>query len=324
MQRQRTSQFLQMGIFAVLTVVVGFLTFYVLTNWGSGNRPYRIGVHFARASGVSQGSQVFLSGVDVGAVDEIRLLPDNSVDLILAIQSGTDIPKAARFYVRPSFTGNASVMITPPASQVHLRIKATPLPNDLILAKRILPVSQQPIGVDPLGIEDMLAQSQQLMHRSSGLLTTMRGYKRPFLHDLEDSRANAGAIMLHMHQFSSNSELSMRVTALRLRNNVDHAKMALNQGNGQKLAFLASSLKDSATSMNSSLNDLRAMAADARIRTNMNASAAEMRAAMTNLGALQSQLHSLSADRQTRSDLADASAQLRAALEKIHSLLNRP
>jgi hypothetical protein len=322
MQRERTSQFLQMGIFAVATVAVAFIGFYVLRNWGGGNRPYRMGVHFARASGVAQGSQVFLSGVEVGAVDEIRLLPDNSVDLILAIQSGTDIPKTATFSVRPSFTGDASVVITPRLSQLHLTTKPTPLPRDLVLAKRILPVSEQPTGTNPLGLEDMLAQGQELMHRSSGIISIMRGYKRPLLHDLQDSRSSAMAISLQMHNFSSNTQVSMRATALRLRSNVDYASTALHHGEHEKLAVLASSLNESATSMNASLSAFHATTTDARVRANMNASAQQMRAAMTNLGALQRQMHGLSSDQQTRLDLADASAQLQAALQKIHSLLN--
>ena len=49
-------------------------------------------MHFESAAGLHSGALVYFSGVTVGTVDTITLLPDNTVDVILAVNSDVDIP----------------------------------------------------------------------------------------------------------------------------------------------------------------------------------------------------------------------------------------
>ncbi len=104
----------QLGFFAVLALALLFGIFYVVTDFGTRHSGYRIGVHFASAAGLPTGAQVFFSGVTVGTVDQIQLEPDNSVDVILAIQSGINIPKDSKFLIQAPLTGTPNLVIAPP------------------------------------------------------------------------------------------------------------------------------------------------------------------------------------------------------------------
>ncbi|HEV3152829.1 MAG TPA: MlaD family protein, partial [Candidatus Baltobacteraceae bacterium] len=68
----------QLGLFAVIALAMLFGIFYVITDFGTRHSGYRIGVHFSTASGLPTGAQVFFSGVTVGTVDQVQLLPDNT------------------------------------------------------------------------------------------------------------------------------------------------------------------------------------------------------------------------------------------------------
>ncbi len=62
----------QLGLFAIIALVLLFGIFYVITDFGTRHSGYRIGVHFASAAGLPTGAQVFFSGVTVGTVDQVH------------------------------------------------------------------------------------------------------------------------------------------------------------------------------------------------------------------------------------------------------------
>ncbi len=97
----------QVGAFAIVALLLLFGIFYVITDFGTRHTGYRVGVHFQSAAGVTPGALVYFSGVNVGSVDSIELLPDNTVDVILAINRDIDIPAASRFLIQAPLTGIA-------------------------------------------------------------------------------------------------------------------------------------------------------------------------------------------------------------------------
>src|SRR5438270_11543721 len=101
----------QLGVFAIAALLFLFGIFYVITDYGTRHSGYRFGVHFASAAGLPTGAQVFFSGVTVGTVDQIRLLPDNTVDVILALQNNIGIPKGSRFTIQAPITGTPNMVI---------------------------------------------------------------------------------------------------------------------------------------------------------------------------------------------------------------------
>ena len=126
----------QVGAFAIVALLLLFGIFYVITDFGTRHTGYRIGVHFQSAAGVTPGALVYFSGVDVGSVDSIELLPDNTVDVILAINRDIDVPAASRFLIQAPLTGSPAVVIVPPRAK-------PPVP---LLPRQVLPIAEQPQG----------------------------------------------------------------------------------------------------------------------------------------------------------------------------------
>ena len=63
----------------------------------------------------------------------ITLLPDNTVDVILAVNRDVDIPLASRFLIQAPLTGDPNLIIVPPRPVLG----APPLP---MLAREVLPI----------------------------------------------------------------------------------------------------------------------------------------------------------------------------------------
>ena len=109
----------QVGAFAIIALLLLFGVFYVITDFGTRHTGYRVGVHFESAAGLTSGALVYFSGVNVGSVDSITLLPDNTVDVILAVNKDIDIPAASKFLIQAPLTGSPNVIIVPPRSPVR-------------------------------------------------------------------------------------------------------------------------------------------------------------------------------------------------------------
>ena len=66
----------QVGAFTLVALLFLFGVFYVITDFGTRHTGYRVGVHFESAAGLTSGALVYFSGVNVGSVDSITLLPE--------------------------------------------------------------------------------------------------------------------------------------------------------------------------------------------------------------------------------------------------------
>jgi ABC-type transporter Mla subunit MlaD len=108
----------QVGAFAIVALLLLFGIFYVISNFGTRHTGYRIGVHFQNAGGVTSGALVYFSGVEVGSVDSIVLLPDNTVDVILAVNRDIDIPAASQFVIAAPLTGTPAIAVLPPRGKL--------------------------------------------------------------------------------------------------------------------------------------------------------------------------------------------------------------
>jgi ABC-type transporter Mla subunit MlaD len=307
----------QLGLLTLACAAGVLVAFFLFARLGPGRAGYRIGVHFPGAAGVAPGAEVFLSGVNIGSVDRVRILADGSVDIILAIRRH-DIPKDARFSIQTSLTGAPSIAIAPPPPHVVKGVPPTPLPHNAVLEKRVLPLEQQPVGTIPLSVEQLLSQSRSLGNGAQSVLTHMHGYKSSILGNLERSRSNAAATPVLLRATSASLMRQISSTMQQVNANETAAVQALRRHDQRRAAMLASSLSSSAKSMNASLDSLRLVTRDPQVRANVRASAANLRTAMANAKTLQSQGF---ASGETRAQLADAQANLRAAMEKLRSLL---
>ena len=170
------------GLFTVLGLAAVFAVFYILGDIGTRSSGYKIAAHFTGASGLRAAAGVFLSGVPIGAVDRIDLLPDYTTEVVMAIKPGYEIPVGSKFLIQAPLTGEPSILIQPPKGvDAHVQT----LPHE------IAPIGQQPRGVNPASISDLLEQGQGEVRRLDTILATLQKTEPELLAELKSTLVNA-------------------------------------------------------------------------------------------------------------------------------------
>src|SRR5271157_5947737 len=118
----------QVGSFAILALLLLFGMFFIITDFATRHTGYRVGIHFNSAAGLRSGALIYFSGVTVGTVDSIVLLPDNTVDVVLAVNRDVDIPRDSKFLIQAPLTGDPSLVIVPPLPATRAVGEASPPP----------------------------------------------------------------------------------------------------------------------------------------------------------------------------------------------------
>lgn len=176
----------QVGAFAIVALLLLFGIFYVITDFGTRHTGYRIGVHFQSAAGLTPGALVYFSGVNIGSVDSVELLADNTVDVILAINRDIDVPLASRFLIQAPLTGSPSVVILPPREK-------PPMP---LLPRQVLPIGEQPHGTNGASVADLLLEGQGSLKRFDTLMAMIEQRTPKLINTLQTTLNNANDLTL--------------------------------------------------------------------------------------------------------------------------------
>ena len=315
----------QLGLFAVLALALLFGIFYVITDFGTRHSGYRIGVHFASAAGLPTGAQVFFSGVTVGTVDQIQLEPDNSVDVILAIQSGINIPRDSKFLIQAPLTGTPNMVIVPPVPRPSSAgYAATPLPEAAILPKEVLPLDQQPIGVASPTIADLLQQGQGEVRRLDEMLSTLEDREPKLLNTLQTALVNVDSMTTELRgtvaDLSGVLDTSMRQASVRIVDITSTLDSTLSR-NQYKIDSMLSSFDRTAVALNKSMDALQGLATDPRLKDNLITTTSNVRELTANIAGLTGDLRTITGSPQTQTQLRDTVANLDATMQKADSLL---
>ena len=315
----------QLGLFAVGALLLLFGIFYVITDFGTRHSGYRIGVRFASAAGLPTGAQVFFSGVTVGTVDQVQLLADNSVDVILAIQSNINIPKDSSFLIQAPLTGTPNLVIVPPVPHPLPRgFTATPLPEYAILPKTVLPIDQQPIGVASPTIADLLQQGQGEVRRLDSMLATLEEREPHLLNTLQSALENADSISTQLKGTVADLSATLETTAHSAGANLVALTSTLNgtlDRNQYKIDSMLTSLDATAVALNRSMDALQGLATDPRLKGNLITTTSNIRDLTGNIAGLTGDLRTLTGNPQTQTQLRDTVANLDATMQKANSLL---
>lgn len=88
---------------------------------------------FADAGGLTTGSPVFLSGVQVGSVEKIELVRPGQARVVLAIDKGRPIPEGSQAVLPTSFIsiGDKQLLIVPPETVTNLMTPGDTMPGSL-------------------------------------------------------------------------------------------------------------------------------------------------------------------------------------------------
>jgi ABC-type transporter Mla subunit MlaD len=311
----------QVGAFAIVALLLLFGIFYVVTDFGTRHTGYRVGVHFQSAAGLTPGALVYFSGVDVGSVDSIVLLPDNTVDVILAVNRDIDIPAASRFLIQAPLTGSPSVVIVPPRQK-------PPLP---LLPRQVLPIGEQPRGSNTATIADLMEQGQGELKRFDSVMGLIEQRTPKLLNTLQTTLNNANDLTLSTK--SSLQQLSGELLALgsnlqtslgQASENVVQLSSTLNGAatvDSKKVGALLDEFQSTAVSLNRSMTALQGFATDPRLKANIMATTQNIADTTQTLAALTKDLRTVTGDPQTQAQMRNTIANLDAVMQKANSLL---
>ncbi len=312
----------QVGAFTIVALLLLFGVFYVITDFGTRHTGYQIGVHFRSAAGLTPGALVYFSGVDAGSVEDIRLLPDNTVEVILAVKNDYDIPVDSNFLIQAPLTGSPNVIIVPPT---HER------PPYALLPRQVLPIDQQPNGTNTATIADLLQQGQGEVKRFDVVMSQIEARTPKLLDTLQTTLNNANDLTLTTK--SSLSQLSAELLALgsSLQSNLSVAGTnvvqltgTLNSAatvNSKKLGNLLDQLEATSVALNKSMSALQDLATDPQFKSNVLTTTQSIADATQTLAQMTKDLRTITGNPQTQAQMRDTIANLDATMQKANSLL---
>ncbi len=313
----RVSRPARVGLAALAFVIGAAVLLYFSARALRGGSGYQIGVRFPSAAGVNPGAQVFLSGVDVGTVSKVIILPDASVDFILTIFRNTDISRSAKFSVQTSLTGSPSVAITPPILRLAANQTPGPVQRSEVLPKYVLPVAEQPVGVTPLTLEAIMGQGKALGNRASAVLALAKPYGARLQRHLQNARANGAATAQELQGVRPALMGGLQSTIARAKANAAQAQTILRQRDQGKLTAVAAAFTRTAGDMKRTAASLDAMKRDPQLRASVQSAQVQLRSATANLAKLSVDLQRIAGSAQTKAELRDAGARLHAILQRL-------
>ena len=298
----------QVGIFAILSLLLLFGIFYVITDFGTRHTGYRVGVHFDSAAGISSGAMVYFSGVTIGSVDSIVLLPDNTVDVVLAIGSDVSIPSASEFLIQAPLTGSPSLIIVPP--------KPTPgvvPPASAMLVRQVLPIADQPHGRNPATLADLLDEGQGQIKKLDALLADVQEREPRMLASLQDTMDNADALTATAQQSLATLSAQTTILASSLQRTLD--------SNTPKIGTILTQLDQMSVSLNKSSKSLEQLAQNDQLKGSIVDTAKNIADTTKNIADLTADLRTMTGDPATQAQLKNTVANIDAASQRANSIL---
>jgi len=312
----------QVGLFTLLGLLAVFTVFYVLGDIGTRSSGYKVGVHFQGASGLRTAAGVFLSGVPIGAVDKIELLPDYTTEVVMAIKAGYEIPVGSRFLIQAPITGEPTVLIEPPKNIDR---------NVPTYAHEIVPVSQQPRGTNPASISDLLEQGQGEVRRLDEILATLQKTEPELLAQLKSTLTNANDLTTNANR--SLTTLTTKVQGLTdsLQQNLTVASRnvvdltgSLNsvvQRDSSQVDGLLAQFTTTAKSFGETVDSLHDVATNPKVKNNLINTTRDFAATAKSFSELTNDLRQVTGNPQTQAQLRDTVAQIDATTQKVDSLV---
>ncbi|MGC2128503.1 MAG: MlaD family protein [Candidatus Aquilonibacter sp.] len=307
----------QVGAFALLALLLLFGVFYVITNLGTRYTGYRVGIHFVSAAGLHSGALVYFSGVTVGTVDTITLLPDNTVDVILAINRDVDIPLASRFLIQAPLTGDPNLIIVPPRPVPG----APPL---RMIAREVLPIEEQPQGTNTATIADLLEQGQGEVVKLDAMLSQLEKREPKLLDTLQSTLTNANELTLSMKNSIGSLTSQLQVSLARASANLVALTGTLNdttQLNAAHINDILANFDQTSKALNQSMASLQSIATDKDLRGNVLATTKNIADTTANIAGITHDLRNVTSDPQTQAQLKNTIANLDATMQRANSLL---
>ncbi|HLW37270.1 MAG TPA: MlaD family protein [Candidatus Eremiobacteraceae bacterium] len=318
----------RVGIFAVVTVIALFVVWYVLSNYSLRKNAYQTAIHFRNVSGLQEGSSVQLSGVVVGEVERIQLLPDQTVDVICTISGDHTIYRGSTILVTTTLTGQSTLSINPPANLAN----AQPLPRG------ILPIEQQAEGTLPPSITDLAAQGQAQLKQLDKTLTIVNQELPTIARRFNGVASHTDALILHTDE--TFRQLSGQLTATighvdaliastqsvlaesgRNVNQLTGTMRSLVVDNQVRISKLIGNLADTASNLNKTMQTISQITADPSVKANLIQTTTNIKDSSEKLKQIATDIESITGDSKVQGRLRGAVDDLSSAIAKADDIL---
>lgn len=175
-----------------VTLIGLLLLGYMVVHLGgftlSSDKGYPVYATFGHVGGLREGNAVRYAGVDIGRVQAVEVIPEG-VRVTLKIQTGVQIPEAARFTIgTDGLLGEKFINIVPPVK------------SDRILSPNATVAGENPQGLDTLIVnaDKVLADVQKLVQSLNDILGDEKVKAA-----LKDSAVNAKDITDNLNRLSA-------------------------------------------------------------------------------------------------------------------------
>ncbi|MEA3008845.1 MAG: phospholipid/cholesterol/gamma-HCH transport system substrate-binding protein [Sphingomonadales bacterium] len=156
----------------VLGMLAALVLFVVWLSQAGGDKDKKYDILFSQAvEGLAKGSAVTFSGVPVGQVESINLMPDTPqfVRIRISVDEETPVFVGTTATMKATFTGIASIQLDPPERDPRRRRDDRP-----IVCPPVKPEAQCPFGVPliptkPGALGQLLNSAPELLERVSTL-----------------------------------------------------------------------------------------------------------------------------------------------------------
>lgn len=297
----------QVGAFAIVALGLLLAVFYVLSNFAMRQGGYQLGVHFQSAAGLQSGATVLFSGVEVGTVDRVQLLPDDTIDVILTIKGHVGIPRDSRFLIQAALTGSPSLLIIPP--------RGMPQPYPTLAPGIATPISAQPQGSNVATISDLMQQGRDEIRRFDAMLDELQQREPRLLDTLQSALTNASEMSRALNADLGAAGANVAQLAQTL-----NSTMTLDAPQVDRMLV---QLSESSIELNHSMAAVERLATDPQLRANLLATTANIAQTTRTLALLTSDLRTMTSSPQTQAQVRDTIANLDATMQRANSLLGR-
>ncbi len=278
---------------------------------------------------------MYESGVNVGVVDSLQLLPaDFTVSIILAINNNVDIPRDARFIIQAPLTGDATLEIVPKAPVPRAAGLAAPTPPPgavAVLPREVLPLDQQPQGTNPATLTDLLEQGQGEVTRLDTLLSDLEAREPALLNTLQSALTNANELSTTTNE--QVQKLARTLDALRGPLGSTLAKTTSNivdlttrlddlaKAASPQVETLLASFNESAVALNDTVNQLHDLSKNQQLKANLIDTTRYIAQTSQTIALLVGDFRNVTGNPQTQAQLRDTVANIDATTQRANSLL---
>ncbi|HEY7993258.1 MAG TPA: MlaD family protein [Candidatus Eremiobacteraceae bacterium] len=313
----------RVGIFTLLALAGVFAAYYFITNYALAHNGYNIGIRFHDVGGLQEGSTVLVSGVQVGEVTTVDLLPDQTVEVTCTINNGVTIYRDSLFVVAITITGATTLTIEPPLQrQVAMIMPQQPLPPD-----------QQPWGTLPPTLTDLLSAGQEQLKNFSKTMAVVN-------RELPALAKKFSLVATHTDSLVQDADSSLTTLTAEMQSTVTALNETIQTTGGNMTALtgnlnglvsedrpriqkLVDRLSSTADNLNKTMAGIASIAQDPLLHDSLIGTVQNVEGATAKLKAMATELEGITGDPKTESQLKQTVANLQSVTAKADAILGQ-